>query len=147
MDNDISMQIDGMEELKETMKRLAKKYPDDAGNLLVKNARKLRKDVVKNVKKNTTPTGKKERYPMHKISSYEISQVKGYGAGQFIQIKAKPPQFHLVENGHNLVIGGKVVGFVRGKHIMENSIKKANVEFPETVSAMVDELLKKEGLI
>lgn len=147
MDSDISMQVDGMEELSETLKSLAKKYPDDAGDLLVKNARKLRKDVVKNVKKDTVQSQKEKKYSLHKASSYKISQVKGYGAGQFVEISAKAPHFHLVEHGHNLVIGGKVVGFVRGKHMMDNAIKKAEIEIPETTSAMVDELLKKEGLI
>lgn len=149
----MSMSLEGMGDLVESLKELTRRYPDRAGELLQENAKKLRKEVVKNVKETTTPTKgtKKKRppkKPLHKIGSYGISQVQGYNERQYVEISAKSPHFHLVEHGHELVKpSGEVIGFVQGKHMMENAAKKAESEMPSTLEDMVTELLKEEGLI
>ena len=140
------MDIDGLNELIGTFDELVKKYPDRAGDMLQKNAISLRKDVVEEVKKVTKTEGSSKR-SLGKLSSYKISPVKGYGVNQFVEISAKSPHFHLVENGHQLIINGENRGFVQGKHMMATAVKKHQENMPESVSNMVDELLKEEGLI
>lgn len=142
----LAMDIDGLNELIGTFDELVKKYPDRAGDMLQKNAKSLRKDVVEEVK-NVTKTEGSSKRSLGKLSSYKISPVKGYGVNQFVEISAKSPHFHLVENGHQLIINGENRGFVQGKHMMATTVKKHQESMPEAVSNMVDELLKEEGLI
>lgn len=142
----LSMSIDGMDELVESLERLTKKYPDKAGELLQKNAKELRKDVIKNVREDTKTTGKTKR-SLSKTSSYSISPVQGYGTSQYVEISAKSPHFHLVEHGHVLKNHlGQTIGFVQGKHMMENAVKKREEHMDESLERMVSELLKEEGL-
>lgn len=143
----ISMSLDGIEELIDSLNDLSRKYPDRAGELLQKNAKELRKQVVKNVKEDTKTKGETKR-SLSKAGSYEISQVQGYGASQYVEIKARSPHFHLVEHGHVLKNHyGKTIGFVDGKHMMSNAVKKTEQTMPSIVENMVEELLKEGGFV
>lgn len=137
--------IEGLGELRETLLELARKYPDCAGDMLMQEAKELRKDVVKAVKteKKSKKTGKKS---LTRAGSYRISPIQNVGDNQYIEISAKSPHFHLVEHGHVLVRGRKAVGFVQGKHMMGDAVRKHEGRMAEKAEAMVNELLKKEGL-
>lgn len=148
-DESISMDIQGMDDLVASFQDLIKKYPDEAGALLVRQARELRKDVVKLVKNDTDSDGT-NKHSLTKISQYKISKVKGIGAQQYIEVSGKAPHFHLVENGHRLLNkDGKPVGsgFVVGYHFMDRASKKRRIELPTDLEKVVDRLLKEEGLI
>lgn len=149
MDEMISMEVDGMDELMSNFKNLVKKYPDRAGELLVKQARELRKDVVKMVRNDTETDGSSKR-SLAKLKEYKISKVQGLGERQYIEISGKAPHFHLVENGHKLTnkFGQPVgQGYVVGYHFMDRASKKRRIEIPEELEATIDKILKEEGLI
>lgn len=141
----LSMKVEGLDELTKELEKLVKKYPDRAGELLTKNARELRKDVVKEVKENTKTKGSSKR-SLAKVGSYKISKVQGYGARQYVEVSAKSPHFHLVEHGHDLIINGQNRGFVQGKHMMKVAVRRCEATMPDTVKNMIDELLKEGGL-
>ena len=161
---DISINVEGFEELADLFKKLVKKYPDRAGELLQKNARELRKDVVKNVKKETKPD-KENKKSLARAGSYKISPIRGYGIKQFVEISAKSPHFHLVEHGHDSIMPpfhgvkgkkgkripnknpGQKVGFVQGRHMMATAVRKMEIKMPQTLLKMVDELLKEDGFL
>lgn len=163
MDSNFSFSVDGVDELVSDLTRLAKVYPDKAGELLKKEARGLRKEVVKNVKKSTTPDSDNKQ-SLAKASQYKISQVQGFNEKQFVEISAKSPHFHLVEHGHQIIMpashgikgqkgmsvpnknAGQNVGFVQGKHMMADAVKVYERELPNALSNMVDALLEEEGL-
>ena len=139
--------IDGLDDLEKTFKDLVKKYPDRAGEMLREDARKLRKEVVKEVKKVTNTKSSSKR-SLGKVGSYKISQVQGIGTNQYVEISAKSPHFHLVEHGHvQMNRAGQAIGFVQGRHLRDNTVKKHEGKMPEVVEDMVDRLLKEGGLI
>lgn len=165
MSSDLSFEIEGLSELTGALEAVAKKYPDKAGELLVQQAKELRKDVVKQVKNDTETDGSSKR-SLAKTGSYEISQVKGFGEQQYVEVSAKSPHFHLLENGHMKVVprtrtvtrpngekvkitnpnGGQVIGFVPGYHFMDAATRKRRLHIPEELESTVAKLLKDEGL-
>ena len=158
----ISLDVEGIDELVDRFKKLARKYPDKTGELLKKEAKSLRKDVINRVKRDND-TNKKSKRSLTKASSYKISPVKGYNGKQYVEISAKSPHFHLVEHGHEKVMpyshglrgkkgikipnknGGQTIGFVPGKHMMAQAVSEEQGNIANVVSGMVDELLKEEG--
>lgn len=145
--SEVELTFDGMEELTDALGDLARKYPDRAGELLQKNARELRKEVVRKTRDLTRSNGSSKK-SLGRVGSYKISPVLGYGENQYVEVSAKAPHFHLVEHGHNKYDfhGNPTGGFVSGKHMMREAVKIHEEKFPETVSGMVDTLLKEEGL-
>lgn len=134
----------GISELVAELETLAKQYPDKAGELLQKQGRELRKEVIKNVKKSTKTAGSKKS--LRKVGSYRVSRPKGTGIRQYVEVSAQSPHFHLVEHGHELVVNGENRGFVPGKHMMADAVKAYEREMPTATGRMLDALLKERGL-
>lgn len=67
-DETISLNVAGIEGLIEDFKKLARKCPDKTGELLQKEAKNLRKDVIKRVKKDKE-TNEKSKRSLTKASS------------------------------------------------------------------------------
>lgn len=149
MDETISLSVEGLDDLTNSIENLVREYPDRAADLLVKQARSLRKDVVKMVRNETDTDGTKKR-SLAKLKEYKISKVQGIGSRQYIEVSGVAPHFHLVENGHRLVDGkGKAVGkgYVPGYHFMDRATKKRRIEIPKELEGQIDQILRKEGLI
>lgn len=164
MDSNFSFRMEGFEELAAELSRLSKKYPERSGELLKQEAKNFRKEVIKNVKKDTHPNADNKR-SLSKASQYKISQVQGFGDKQFVEISAKSPHFHLVEHGHEMIMpythgikgvkgavaknenGGQRVGFVEGKHMMDKARRTYEERLPEAIDRMVDELLSEGGFL
>lgn len=165
-DSMFSMEVEGLEELQESFQNMIHKYPDRAGELLVKQAKELRKDVVKMVKNDTDSDGKSKR-SLAKAKEYKIGKVQGLNDQQYIEVSARAPHFHLVENGHQIVTprtrtvqrkdgskekvklanGGASKGYVVGYHFMDRASKKRRIEIPKALESTIDKLLKEEGLL
>lgn len=145
--NDYTLRVEGLGELKKNLDELVKKYPDRAGNLLRAEALSLRKNVASEMRQKTN-VSEKSKKSLGKIRNYKVSQVQGLGAYQFVEISAKSPHFHLMEHGHVLKSHKQeTIGFVPGKHIMESEVKKYQEQAPAMAEAMIEALLREEGLI
>lgn len=161
-EQNVILSTEGIEELVEDFKKLARKYPDRAGELLQKEAKEIRKRVINRVKRDKDSNEKSKR-SLTKASSYKISPVQGYNEKQYVEISAKSPHFHLVEHGHKMVMpnyhgvkgqkgvkvpnknGGQTIGFVPGKHMMADTVREENTRIADVVTDMVSELLKEGG--
>ena len=75
MNETMSLEIDGLDELVESFEGFIRKYPDRAAEILVGQAKELRKDVVKQVK-NDTDTDGTSRKSLAKVGSYGSSPVQ-----------------------------------------------------------------------
>lgn len=156
-----TIDVIGLDNLTESMQKLIKKYPDRAGLALRKEGMETRKRIVKNAKSSVN-TNTKRKKSLGRIGSYRVSQVKGYGINQYVEISARSPHFHLVERGHALVQphgrklksgkrihfknGGQTIGRVSGKFFMKKTKEEEVTLFPQVIDRMVDSLLKESGL-
>lgn len=149
MDETLSFQIEGMDELAESLEKFAKRYPDRAGNALEKQAKELRKDVAKMVRNDTDTDGSSKR-SLTKLKEYKISKIRGIGLDQQVDISGIAPHFHLVENGHMLTNkSGEPVGkgYVPGYHFIDRARKKREKELPKEIEAVIDKTLREEGFL
>lgn len=145
-----SIEISGLDELSEDLRRVARKFPDKSGEELKKAAREVRKDVVAMVKNDTDEhivKGQESTRSLTRVLNYEISPVQDFNERQFVNISAKSPHFHLLEHGHLLVSHkGRVIGFVPGYHFMDRARKECSKKLPERMEKMVNHLLESENL-
>ena len=141
------MTFDGLDELVSDLESLAHKFPDRFGELLKKEAEDTRKDVVREVK-SAVDIDSENRYSLAKAKNYKISQIKGYGESQYVEMSAQSPHFHLIENGHTLVSHtGQAIGWVPGYKIMDAAVVGHKIKMPINARRMADELLKAENFI
>lgn len=147
--SDLMVTVKGMDEVIDGMKALAQKYPDRVGDFVRKEAFKTRGMIVKEVR-DCLDVDHGNDASLGKIKNYAVSQVKGYGSGQYVEISAKSPHFHLLENGHNLLdrrtkqpVGQ---GWVPGYQMAGAAYKKEQERYPQNASEFIDDLLQKEGL-
>ena len=163
--NDVVIKVDGLDELTTSFLNLIKKYPDRAGELLQKEGKSLRKDVVNKINQHLNTNDIK--MSLGKVSNYTVTAPKGIGINQYVEVIAKSPHFHLIENGHDLVTpktrtiklkdgsrkkitiknGGQSKGFVVGYKFMDESARACQANMPDTVERMVNILLNEEGLV
>lgn len=140
------IEIRGLNEITEKVSKFVKKCPDKAGDFLRKQALITRGKVVKEAKSAVNVDTSNKR-SLGKQKSYTVSQVKGYGTGQYVELTANAPHFHLIEHGHELVShSGRPIGWVPGYLIMDAVRKKRRVEMPKEFETMVDNALKEAGL-
>ena len=81
MDQWRAIDVIGLEDLTDSMKRLVKKCPDRIGKVLRQEALKTRKEIVKNAK-STLHIDTQRKKSLGRIGSYRVSQVKGFGMDQ-----------------------------------------------------------------
>lgn len=102
-DNSMTMSVDGLDDLMEAFEKVVKKYPDRSGELLQTQAKLIRKEVINLVKNDTDTSGSSKR-SLSKAKEYKISEIKGFGETQYIEVSGVAPHFHLLENGHQIIL-------------------------------------------
>ncbi len=141
------VKLKGMDELIDSVDALLQKYPDRAGDFLRKQALETRKGVAREARGavDVDPTNK---YSLGKATNYQVSQVKGSGLNQEVELSAKSPHFHLIEHGHQLLShSGNPIGWVPGYKIMDAEAKRQKVRIPIEFEKMADAVLKEEGFL
>ena len=155
----------GIEDLEASLRKMVRRYPDKAGDLLREEGLRTRKEIVKNAK-DLTEVNTGNRMSLGRIGSYRVSQVQGYGINQYVEISARSPHYHLVERGHQIVLpytftyknsktglkvkrkwrrGGEVVGRAEGRFFLKKAKDKEAEQFPKFVDKMLDTLIRESG--
>jgi len=146
MANGFDFDIEGLEELEQDLIKAIRKAPAQAEETLKQlskeykaSAKKKANSELKHIKRNEDD----EKYAIKKNWG---SKIIDDGLGMTALIWNKAPHFHLVENGHQLVRDGHVIGFVAGKHIMEKTRNDYKDIVPERFEKMVDDILRESDL-
>ena len=147
----MEIRLDGMEELRADLLRAVRAEPGMARTALEKAGKKFKRDVVKETRNNVKKkTGKL-------IKGYKLDPVEGFGKYMHINFRATAKHFHLIENGHEQVVGrikkgrkiikeGRVTGFVPGRLIVSKVRVKYATKFPEEVAKQFNKMLEENGL-
>lgn len=138
--------ISGLEELAKDLERARKVYPDKVGETLIKLGKDFKKDVVKETKSAVDlNTG-------NLIKGYKVDNSNVYSKKGEVKFKSTAPHGHLIEYGHEQVVGGKkgkggkTVGFVPGRLIIHSVNEKYGTIVPERGKQVIDEILGENNL-
>lgn len=146
----------GFDELEKAFRRMEKKYPDKVDALLAAQGR-----LATNKTKSRTPVGKTKKLK----SSWRMKKPKVYGKSRVVRTQSEAPHAHLVEDGHEIVSGGKTRvngrklntlqrgirgiksgGRVEGKKMLESTFKDMEASFYKSADQLLEELTKEVEL-
>lgn len=143
---EMTFELEGLAELERDLTAAIQAAPEAAKETLKKIGKDFRKSAKKRAETELKPHeregSEKNKAIKRKFGSRVIEE--GVGATALVWNSAR--HFHLIENGHNLVRGGKVVGFVEGKHIMEKTKNEYESIVPERFENMIEDILKERDL-
>lgn len=143
---EMTFELEGLAELERDLTAAIQAAPEAAKETLKKIGKDFRKSAKKRAETELKPHeregSEKNKAIRRKFGSRVIEE--GVGATALVWNSAR--HFHLVENGHNLVRNGKVVGFVEGKHIMEKTKNEYESIVPERFEDMIEDILKERDL-
>lgn len=143
----------GFDELKKAFERCEKKYPNQADALLMAQGQAVNKKT-----KSLTPVRTRKLR-----NSWKLKKVKLYKGGnvRVVRIQSAAPHAHLIEQGHEIVRGGKTRergkklnrvqrsargiksgGYAEGTHMLEESMSEAKARFEKDVQKMIDNLTR-----
>lgn len=143
---EFEFEIDGLEELQNDLEKAIRKYPGKAGDTLKQLAKEFRASAKKKANAELKHTEREGDDKKKAIKAKWGMKTIDEGVGMTALVWNSARHFHLVENGHDLVRGGQVVGFVPGKHIMEKTRNEYSNIVPDRFQEMTDEILKESDL-
>ncbi len=138
--------IEGLEELERDLTKAIKRCPEQAKGTLNQLGREFKNSAKKKANSELKAHKREGKMKKKAIRSKWGTKVVDEGAGMTALVWNSARHFHLVENGHQLVRGGRVVGFVPGKHIMEKTRNDYKDIVPQRFEQMVDDILEEGGL-
>lgn len=140
----MSIEFEGLSEFQEDLLVMAQKtLPKETNKMMKKAGQKL-----------TTHARREARGAVDNVTG---NYYKGFKTGKvFKDAEGKTvvrtinssPHAHLLEHGHNIVRGGRIVGFAPGRLIMSAAAKKydSSGEFEKVISDELDRMLRDHGL-
>lgn len=144
----MDFEIEGLEELERDLKEAIKKCPETMRSELKNIAKDFKKSV-----KSRTPDGKNHKGNTDtKLRKNFHLKMQDEGVASRAIVYNNAPHAHLVEDGHRLVKGGKlgnggrVIGFVPGKHMMEKTKDEYEEIVPERFEKILDGILRERDL-
>lgn len=142
----IEFDIEGLEELQRDLEKAINKCPVQAAETLKGIAKDFKASAKKKANSELKTHEREGDQKKKSIKRKWGSKVLNENVGMTALVWNSARHFHLVENGHNIVRGGRVVGFVPGKHIMEKTRNDYKDVVPERFQQMVDDILKESDL-
>ena len=134
--------IEGLDELEKDLREAIADYPITMKEGLKDIAKDFRDSCKKRTPNNKNHKGDAKTKLRRKFGIKMLDD--GDATAALVYNSAR--HFHLVENGHNLVRGGKQVGWVPGKHMMRDTQVEFEGKLPDRFEKLVDETLRGHNL-
>lgn len=138
--------IEGLEELERDLTKAIEKCPEQAKETLKQLGKEFKNSAKKKANSELKAHKREGKMKRKSIRSKWGTKVVDEDVGMTSLVWNSARHFHLVEDGHQLVRGGRVVGFVPGKHIMEKTRNDYQEIVPQRFEKMVDDILQEGGL-
>ena len=140
--------IEGLEELERDLRKAIKKAPAQVEETLIDLAKEFKSAAKKRANAELKSHKRKEDQKSKSIKRKWGHKLVNDRLGATAMVWNSARHFHLIENGHNLVKGkgGRVIGFVPGKHIMEKTRNEYADIVPKRFEKMVEDILKENNL-
>ncbi len=138
--------FEGLEELERDLEKAVQKAPIQAKETLIELAKEFKASAKKRAKKETKHVKREAGEENKAIAKRWGHKLVGDRLGAAALVWNGAPHFHLVEDGHQLVRGGRAIGFVPGKHIMEKTRTEYKDVVPERFEKMIEDILKESDL-
>lgn len=138
--------FEGLEGFQHDLEKAIRKAPVRAEETLVELAKEFKDSAKQKANaelKSHERTGSEKNKAIKRKWGMKVINER-VGATALIWNSAR--HFHLVEHGHQLVRGGRVIGFVPGKHIMEKTRNDYKDIVPERFEKMVNDILEESDL-
>lgn len=142
----------GFEELQKAFNRIEQKYPNKTDAVLQSMA-----NVASKRTKSKTPVGKTKKLK----GTWRVKKPKVYGKARVARVQSASRYAHLVEDGHEIVHGGKgsingrklnalgrkvkgvsVSGRTQGAKMINKAFAEIESAFDKSVDNLIDELTK-----
>ena len=141
------IEIRGVDELKANIIKALQIGPDKMNKAMRKAVRGWQEDVNSKFPRPDYGGDSRWRHAFAKSWKQEIS-LSLWGYPDRAEVTNSHRLFHLVENGHRMVLNGKETGsFVPGKHFKDSVNKKYEVVYPELLAQAAEEVLRNAGLL
>lgn len=146
----------GFEDLQKAFNKIEQKYPNKTDAMLMAMTR-----VAANRTKSKTPIGKTKKLK----STWRAKKPKVYGKARVARMQSAHRYAHLVEDGHEIVIGGKGSkngrklnvlqrdirgvksgGRVEGKHMIASALSEIENTFDKSAEKLLADLVKEVEL-
>ena len=134
-------ELEGLDELESDLRFAMEEYR----KAMRSGLRKIANDFKKSCK-GRTPDGKTSKDASKKLRRKFGTRTKVEGDTTLALVYNSARHFHLVENGHNLVRGEQVVGWVPGKHMMEQTRNEYQDIVPERFEQLRNEVFRRHDL-
>lgn len=135
--DDFQLDLNGLNELQQDLKRAIKIYPDKAQENLVILGKQFKSRAIK----ITRSAVKKHSGKL--IKGYKLDPVIGFGINMQVDFRGAAPHFHLIENGHEQITkNGRNVGFVAGRQIVKQCRDEYSAIVPIALAKMTAEILR-----
>ena len=146
---DFGVEFIGLDEFAEDIHKALTDYPDEMNRFMRRQGTAFAKDVRDKMpphwKNGKRAPGKAKEWhrDVYEDTSHHVNHV---------EIKCKSPHWHMLENGHIMVVGSrkkknlKKVGYVKGFHYAEKTREEWKEKFPDNIVGFTDELLKAHNL-
>lgn len=143
---DFEFDLTELEDLEKDLTKAIRKCPMQAKETLQELAKEFKKSAQKRANSELKPHAREGDQKKKAIKRRWGMKVLDENIGMTALIWNDARHFHLIENGHNLVRGGRIIGFVAGKHIMEKTRNEYQEIVPERFEQMIDDILKRGDL-
>ena len=148
MANDYKSVVMGVEEMNAKLNRFVSEFPSYKDTVMKKLGNQSRKRMVD--KGNSMFKHPKPEHRKSLTKNVSFTRKKPFENGNIteVDVKAKSPHFHLVNNGHILTNSlGVKIGYVQPYYYKEKGMKGFDKQSQAEVDKTLKTVMKKAGLI